>query len=47
MRTLAVPIFAALAGLALSVSIPLLAQDVKSLQTGPVTSTATWSGRST
>lgn len=46
MRTLALPALMLLAGLA-SVPGALQAQDVKSLQTGPVTSTATWSGRST
>jgi gamma-glutamyltranspeptidase/glutathione hydrolase len=50
MRTLAVPsavsALALLAGLAFT-PCTLEAQTVKSLQTGPVTSTATWSGRST
>lgn len=47
MRMFALSAVAALAGCALAVPTTLEAQGVKSFQTGPVTSTATWSGRST
>jgi len=47
MRPFAHSVIAALTGLVLVLPTALDAQGVKSFQTGPVTSTATWSGRST